>query len=84
MEFGLGGVAVFSDSGPVLLDAGEVRFDFGNSFPYEGAPQRLFKIVTAKEDADATDPEVFSGPATKTSLEKPIHPPALLRLGPLS
>ncbi len=45
---------MFSDSGPVLLDAGEVRFDFGNSFPYEGAPQRLFKIVTAKEAADAT------------------------------
>ena len=33
---------------------------------------RLFKVVTAEEDADATNPEVFSGPATKPSLEKPI------------
>ena len=45
---------MFSDSGPVLLDAGEVRFDFGNSFPYEGAPQRPFEVVMAEEDADAT------------------------------
>ena len=36
-------------------------------------PQRPFKVVTVEEDADATDPEVFSGPATKPSLEKPIE-----------
>ena len=32
---------------------------------YEGTPQRPFKVVTAEEDADATDPEVFSGPAIR-------------------
>ncbi len=40
---------------------------------HEGTPQRLFNVVTAEEDADATDPEVFSGPATTPSLEKPIE-----------
>ena len=34
---------------------------------------RLFKVVTCERDADATDPEVFSGLATKPSLEKPIE-----------
>ena len=32
---------------------------------------RPFKVVTAEEDADATDPEVFSGPATKPSQRSP-------------
>ncbi|MCH7777724.1 MAG: hypothetical protein IH878_14485 [Gemmatimonadetes bacterium] len=26
---------------------------------------RLFKVVTCERDADATDPEVFSGPAIR-------------------
>jgi hypothetical protein len=34
---------------------------------------RLFKVVTGEKDADATDPEVFSGPATAPSLEKSIE-----------
>ena len=29
--------------------------------------------MTGEKDADATDPEVFSGPATKPSLEKSIE-----------
>ena len=29
--------------------------------------------MVGRKDADATDPEVFSGPATKPSLEKPIE-----------
>ncbi len=69
---------MFSDSGPVLLDAGEVRFDFGNSFPYEGAPQRLFKVVTAEEDADGTVPAGLGhihprpGPGTPEKKSRPL------------
>ncbi|MFB3075133.1 MAG: hypothetical protein ACE1Z6_08145 [Candidatus Methylomirabilales bacterium] len=55
-------VAFFRPSGPWTLNG---------PFDYEDAPQRLFKIVTAEEDADATEPEVFEGPATNPSLRSP-------------
>ncbi len=55
---------LYTASGPQTLNG---------PFDYEGAPQRPFEVVTAEEDADATDPEVFSGPATTPSLEKPIE-----------
>ncbi len=42
-------------------------------FPRSWNRVRLFKVVTGEGDADATDPEVFSGPATKPSLEKPLE-----------